>query len=501
MTDVWDIAQYVEAHPDNYQQRWRLAKKLYMAWEYRLALEHLLILKNEWEPRINVMRYLAATYYRLSRYEEAVRELRTAIQLWPQELGLYEQLARTLAVADKKYEALDVWTEIAEMDPDHPFAQRAVEHLRKEIAGEEGGAGGNGKHPAGAGGEAEPLGANEVLCPNCGQKNSMEFRRCWKCHAALYEGASEEEGAVQPKVEPRGVPWPLLSGLLIAALFGLGAYLTMRGFAAVDEAGLNARAPQSADEFFARSFLWTRVIVGVVLLIGWPVAWRLGAILLDVDDQIYNETMYQAGAVLALATFALLWLPWPWVWLAAAVPALVAVLIVAGIMKLRPKAAAGVWFVQMGLAALLALVAVVGRHGPGLLTDAPAIVAFAERDDVTSSAMSNFSAPRQAGVRWEGSGAGWLDRHANTANIRIQLGPHSRRVFFAIVEDGEERLFQPVRDESYTHTLSDIDPGKDYTLTVRSEDEEVDVSLRVDGVLPVTLTVREEPPSPPSPVP
>ena len=54
MTDVWDIAQYVEAHPDNNEQRWRLAKKLYMAWEYRLALEHLQVLKNEWDRNINV---------------------------------------------------------------------------------------------------------------------------------------------------------------------------------------------------------------------------------------------------------------------------------------------------------------------------------------------------------------------------------------------------------------------------------------------------------------
>lgn len=84
MAEVWDIAKYVEEHPDDYEQRWRLAKKLYAAWEYRLALEHLQVLRNEWQKRLNVVRYLAATYYRLGRYDEAVAELREAIETWPQ---------------------------------------------------------------------------------------------------------------------------------------------------------------------------------------------------------------------------------------------------------------------------------------------------------------------------------------------------------------------------------------------------------------------------------
>ena len=37
MADVWDVARYVESHPDDTDQRWRLAKKLYMAWEFRIA--------------------------------------------------------------------------------------------------------------------------------------------------------------------------------------------------------------------------------------------------------------------------------------------------------------------------------------------------------------------------------------------------------------------------------------------------------------------------------
>ena len=65
MAETWELTQYVEAHPDNKGQRWRLAKKLYGEEDYRLAVEHLQILSNEWKDKSGVPRYLAATYMRL----------------------------------------------------------------------------------------------------------------------------------------------------------------------------------------------------------------------------------------------------------------------------------------------------------------------------------------------------------------------------------------------------------------------------------------------------
>lgn len=130
MADIWDIARYVEANPDDHEQRWRLAKKLYTAWEYRLALEHLQILKNEGPNRINILRYLGATYYRLGRYEEAIRELEGAVAQWPEEIGLFEQLARVLEIAGNHEKAADMWDKTLELDPHHPMAAHAASRLR-----------------------------------------------------------------------------------------------------------------------------------------------------------------------------------------------------------------------------------------------------------------------------------------------------------------------------------------------------------------------------------
>ena len=133
MTDVWDLAAYVEAHPTNHEQRWRLAKKLYTSWEYRLALEHLLILKNELEPRENVMRYLAATYYRLGRHDESIKALQEALTVWPKDVSMREQLARTQAEAGHNDDALKTWRELAKLDPDHSFAKQAIARVERRL--------------------------------------------------------------------------------------------------------------------------------------------------------------------------------------------------------------------------------------------------------------------------------------------------------------------------------------------------------------------------------
>jgi tetratricopeptide (TPR) repeat protein len=134
MAEIWDIARYVEANPDDHEQRWRLAKKLYTAWEYRLALEHLQILKQEGQERINILRYLAATYYRLGRYDEARAELEQAITLWPDEIGLYEQLARVLEISGDHLGAAQEWDRVLSLDPHHPMAGHAAARLRSSAS-------------------------------------------------------------------------------------------------------------------------------------------------------------------------------------------------------------------------------------------------------------------------------------------------------------------------------------------------------------------------------
>ncbi len=69
--NLLELLDYVDKNPKDYEKRWSLAKKLYQNKDYVLALEHLTVLKNEWESYINVYRFLSATLYRLGKYDEA----------------------------------------------------------------------------------------------------------------------------------------------------------------------------------------------------------------------------------------------------------------------------------------------------------------------------------------------------------------------------------------------------------------------------------------------
>ena len=189
--DLSELTSFVEAHPDDHEQRWRLAKKLYMDCEYRQALEHLQILRDTWRPRVNVSRYLAATCYRLGRYDDALKELTTALQRWPHEVALKEQAARVYEVTDRIPLALQEWRGIRELNPDHPMAARAIRRLEAMLSDEA-----PDEMPIGDTDSGIDIGG--LVCAVCGAQNSVEFSRCWQCHALLDERAAAATPAPPP---------------------------------------------------------------------------------------------------------------------------------------------------------------------------------------------------------------------------------------------------------------------------------------------------------------
>ena len=134
MAEIRDIDRYVEDHPGDHEQRWRLAKKLYTAWEYRRALHHLHILKENGYGCVALFRYLAATYAQMGRYAEATRELNTAIALWPREIKLYEQMASVLEHAGARHGAAVMWQKTLKLNPHHVKAKRATARLRSAMS-------------------------------------------------------------------------------------------------------------------------------------------------------------------------------------------------------------------------------------------------------------------------------------------------------------------------------------------------------------------------------
>lgn len=192
MADVDEIRAYVESHPDDHKQRWRLAKKLYNAWDYRSALEHLEILREVWPDQVPVLRYLAATHYRLGKYDEAETVLKGALKDHPQEYSLLEQMAKVYEGAGRTEQAIECWNRVADLKPGSKTAQEALERLGMAV-----------------GTMASTMAANTmqemsshgddtlIVCPHCGESNDVFSKRCANCHGEFEQNRRPTEAPVE----------------------------------------------------------------------------------------------------------------------------------------------------------------------------------------------------------------------------------------------------------------------------------------------------------------
>lgn len=186
MADVEEIRAYVESHPDDHKQRWRLAKKLYNAWDYRSALEQLLLLKEVWPDQVPILRYLAATHYRLGKYEEAADVLVQAIKDNPDEVSLMEQLAKIHEGGGNTDKAVDVWTRVLAIKPSRA-AEEALERL-----GMAAGTMASTMASTMAPGPSDHGNDTLIICPHCGESNDVFSQRCVRCHGDFVKGGAVE---------------------------------------------------------------------------------------------------------------------------------------------------------------------------------------------------------------------------------------------------------------------------------------------------------------------
>jgi len=221
MAEIEEIRAYVESHPDDHKQRWRLAKKLYNAWDYRSALAHLQQLREVWPDQVPVLRYLAATYYRLGKYDEAESELKRALKDHPGEYSLLEQLAKVYEGGGRTEQAIDAWSKVLELKPGSQTAEEAMERLGMAMGTMASTMAPNTMQ------EMSSHGDETVLkCPHCGESNDVFSKRCSRCHGDF--GAAAEAGPAPQEIRP--TPGPGKAGLIFAASFLIIAALAAAAF-------------------------------------------------------------------------------------------------------------------------------------------------------------------------------------------------------------------------------------------------------------------------------
>lgn len=478
MAEIWDIARYVEANPEDHDQRWRLVKKLYSAWEYRLALEHLQVLKEAGVNRLNVLRYLGATYYRLGRYDEAVSELEQAIATWPNEVGLREQLARVLEVAGNRERAAEAWAEISEIDPQHPIAGSAVRRLSKRA-------------------DDTPVRDLQIedsdsgidlrpgrVCPNCGAQNSEEFDRCWQCHASLV--GPNDSGRI-PVRAPAGPlvseEWLLLGlgGGAVVAL-ALGVFMALRLVFVEAEPGVLIASVWDVWQYRVAGL---RVALGAVALVAWPLA--LWAALYCVrPPHVVPPSLVNFSAVATVAVAYLgTWLQRDLIFLAPVLPLATSLALILGFFRLGAVRAFLVWGLHLGIlvAVFYGALIVIERVRLGEyfnpITEMRALVAYVGRDDAQEAdgahAFPEGRTPYRYQVRWGSTGSRWLDVAAGDVEFRVVNATRQPDLRFEISSTEGTLVFDDVEGEAHVRRYR-VEPGTDYTVVVSGP---VGVSVRV----------------------
>ena len=87
-------------------------------------------------------------------------------------------------------------------------------------------------------------------------------------------------------------------------------------------------------------------------------------------------------------------------------------------LKLRPQFAFKFWAWQLGVAVLIAIVIIVGRHGPGLLLEAPAIAKFGRETGTREAYQGILPAPGDGPQAYG---------HGSRLSGRTQAGGHPFR--------------------------------------------------------------------------
>ncbi len=485
VAELWDIARHVEEHPDDSEQRWRLAKKLYTAWEYRLALEHLQILKKEWRDKANVWRYLAATYYRLGRYDEAIVELRAAIETWPDEIGLLEQLARVLEVSDKRLEAVETWRKIEKMDPHHPIASKAAKRLTEEKPPSE-----QSDLQLGDSDSGIDLSPGQV-CPRCGAQNSSEFDRCWQCHAFLNE--LESTGASTPPPLPRRRPMltpetiGLSAGLFVLALLLLGAYLSLRWVLFKNQTGL-PRIDATLYDIYCNQMVWSRMIVGGALLFIWPIALWLALLLVKPKQPVPASWIILTGLFLTGLTYVSSWLPEQLLMLTVLLPPLLALSIILGGFSIGLLRGFNVWLLHLAIVGVCTITVWTVTESIQLrvplnpFKEIPAIIKFSKTDkNIQNNAVYKLTSgtlPLSKKVKWVSTGSRWLDSRAGQALFTLYTVAPDPQMKFEIHDSTGTLLYEPVFGKQWSRRFL-IKTEHEYDITAHGPKElfvQIDIS-------------------------
>ncbi len=504
MADIWEITTYLDEHPEDHEQRWHLAKKLYQDENYRIALEHLQVLHREWNPYVNVERYLAATYYRLGRYDEAIAVLDAAVDAWPNETGVREQLGRVLEVAGRRQDARRVWEKIKEIVPDHPLAAQSIERLSEEAVEKQQAGQSQSQGPA-----TPVLGLKDSVlmtrparvCPRCGTQNIDEAKRCIECGMPFTANISTpvpEPKSTTPVPEPprehievspgfaKWVNFTTVTGLLTAIVFVIGAYTTFQHMALAERYRQGEDVIRNAYGLLQVVLLPSHMAMGGAMLATWPLFWLLALRLVGAPAGYWKKALL-AGAFLATLTYALSWSSTTFIGYVPLVPIVASLLFAALAFELHIVQAIFAWLIQGILAVCVTVLAFIGVEGIQPVDEADKIIEYVAAQETAKEPgtwrLPPMRAPASCLLEWESTGSTWLDRHAKHVELFFETSGRPQPIV-VVLKGSEGTIAREEFADGSGRLRVTVSPHRIYQLAVTGS-RNTPVAVTVLGTLPV----------------
>lgn len=487
--DLLELLDYVEKNPNDYEKRWMLAKKLYQNKDYHLALEHLTVLKNEWEPKVNVVRFYAATLYRLGKYDEAIKELQKAIEQWSDEPGLYEQLGKVYVTTENYREAKKVYEKLMTICPDHRWAHLAVDKLRRVIE----------KKTV----RRKPMPVivatdfdllPESICKRCGADNPRDASHCWKCKEPLKPSSTYSP---VPNLEsPQGlfiVLTPeiitlIMSFVLIISLV-INIILSVQTWLRREE--ILSTVPLSFWEIYQTTLVFTRIISGFILIAISPLIIRVGLKIVGIKERIPSNLILFVGALVPSILFLCSWLPKPLVIASFVLTPLIAFLIIFGTFGITIPKSLNLtifhWFVL--ILSIMIIFTVVESYRLNTFinpfTQIPAVIRFFQEHKNKSPHSLEYTSEMGLPLEWKislvSSGSLWLDLTGRSVKLKLFLDTPDE--FTLELNRGETNpiIYDKLKAQLW-ETQCKLQPEETYTLRVQTSNK-TKYKLAIDSLL------------------
>ncbi|MCX8065678.1 MAG: tetratricopeptide repeat protein [Candidatus Hydrogenedentes bacterium] len=491
--NILDLLDYVEKNPKDYEKRWILAKKLYQNKDYHLALEHLRVLKEEWEPKVNVIRFLSAALYRLGKYEEAIEELRNAIKHWPDEQGLYEQLGRVLVTAQRYEEALNVYEELIKIVPNHRWAQLAVDKLkrileRKTLKRK--------TYPVILATDFDLL--PETICKRCGADNPKEEKRCWKCGETLSKSTNP------PTIPSEGTQrnlyimltpeiLTLALGIILVSSLALNLFLSIKFW--INPTPNSSQPSLSFWELYQNQLIYTRILTGFGLISASYLFVKLGFKLLGIKDKISPNIVVITSLLIASFYFLCTWLPKDLIVWGIIFTPFITFILIFGALGIPPLKALNLTLFYVSSTILFVILSSSIIESYRLrtfinpITQFPSVVKYfanqKEKFPLTVLISSPDGLPIKKDFTLESSGSYWLDLRAK--EIQISLFFERSDGFTLEINKGETNpiIYDKLKSEKWI-TKCTLQEGDTYTIKVFT-DNKTPFTIKMESLLPLKI--------------